>query len=97
MGYYDFMLCPIYCYCYFYLFYVYLFIGFATQPIVKLHACNVVRISNNRCCQNYLARGPDSPLRACLARMCWGFTQGLGRVIAHNYQEGIVACNAKWI
>ena len=41
-------------------FHVYLFIGFANQPIVKLHACNAVRISSNRYCQNCLAQGTNS-------------------------------------
>ena len=65
-------LCPIHCYLLFYLFiyfYVYLFIGFATWPVVKLQACNIVRISNNRCCQNYLAQGTNSTGRTCLARL----------------------------
>ena len=64
-------LCPIYCYLLFYLFIfdAYLFIGFATQPTVKLHTCNADRIFNNRCCQNCLAQGTNCTGRAFLARM----------------------------
>ena len=76
---------------------VYLFIGCATQPTVKLYACNAVTIFNDRCCQNCLAQGINFTWRVCLARMHWEFLQGLDRVIAHNYQKSIVACNGNWI
>ena len=72
-------------------FYVYLFIGIATQPYPA------VRISNNRCCQNCLAQGTNSTENTCLATMHWELSQGLGRVIAHNYQESIGSCNDKQI
>ena len=38
---------------------------FAIQLIIKLHACNAARISNNRCCQNWLlSRNEPSCLKS---------------------------------
>ena len=62
----------------------------------KLCTCNAVRISNNRCCHNSLVQGNSTRI-AYLVEMHCEFSQGLGTVIAHNYQDSIVACNAKQI
>ena len=76
MGYFDFMFVSyllLFVILFIFFFYV-CFITYATQPTVKTHACNAVRISNNRCCQNYQEQGTSSIWRACLARMHWEFS-----------------------